>query len=215
MLAVVRAQQPWGLLPDPSSSFWPTAITGPAGSLSPAPLAAAVRSAPRSAVSARPAPTCPPIDAHYCASRPQRRNALKPLCATAGDGSDARGATMPAAAASKDESRGERLAAVRNLERAVDPAAAEAAELRRRHKEAVELARTGDPEMALACLHSLLVNDPIISRFAQHAFNLVGCGAVQSWQPFRPHHASLACSTAVLVVSLACMWCRRLRSRVY
>jgi len=153
MPAVVRAQQPWGLLPDPTSSFWPRLTTRSAGYLSPTPLAAAVRSPPRSAASASPSPTCPPIDA----ANNHRRNILKPLHATAGDGSDARGATMPASAAAPDEARGERLAAVRNLERALDPAAAEAAELRRRHKEAVELARTGDPEMALACLHSLLV----------------------------------------------------------
>ena len=154
MQAVVRAQRPWGLLPDPSSSFWPGAITTTSDSLPPAPAAAAFCSTFCSAVSASPSPTCSLNDA----TKTHRRIVLKPLCATAGDGSDWRGATMPEMAAAPDETGSERLAAVRNLERALDPAAAEAAELRRRHKEAVELARTGDPETALACLHSLLVN---------------------------------------------------------
>ena len=157
MQAVDKAHR-WGLLPDPAFSCWPKSTNRAAGSLSRAPLGAAVCSAPRSAASQRSFPICLPHDAHCCAAKHHRRDAPRTLGATAGDGSDAHGATMPAkAAAAPDEARSERMTAVRNLERALDPEAAEAAELRRRHKEAVELARTGDPEMALACLHSLLV----------------------------------------------------------
>ena len=112
----------------------------------------------RSAVSAIPSLTGTRREATSCTAKNQCRSVLRPLRASAGDSSEGSGATMPATAAAPDETRSERLAAVRNLELALDPEAAAAAELRRRHKEAVELARTGDPEMALACLHSLLVS---------------------------------------------------------
>ena len=158
MQAVNKAQQPWGLLPDPSSSFWPRSASRTAISLSPAPIAAAACSAHRSAVSAIPSLTGTRREATSCTAKNQCRSVLRPLRASAGDSSEGSGATMPATAAAPDETRSERLAAVRNLELALDPEAAAAAELRRRHKEAVELARTGDPEMALACLHSLLVS---------------------------------------------------------
>ena len=72
------------------------------------------------------------------------------------------GAALDAVTASTEaahEDTGEgRLKALRDLERALDPAAAQAAELRRRHEEAVELARRGDAEAALGRLQTLLVS---------------------------------------------------------
>jgi hypothetical protein len=75
---------------------------------------------------------------------------------TTGDGGNS--AVRSAVTVSADEAREGRLKDLRDLEHALDQEAARAAELRRRHREAVEPARRGDPETALACLQTLLVS---------------------------------------------------------
>ena len=159
MLAVSRSQQPWGLLPDPACSSW---CRPGSPSPNPAACAAALGLRPDIAAFTSPSAGLPSRDTCLRAApeAARRRVPWRLPSATAGDGSGMRSAVMPVLEEASDEQQRERLQATRDLKWALeDPEAAAASELRRHHREAVDMSRAGDPEMALACLQSLLVRD--------------------------------------------------------
>ena len=160
MLAV-RPPPQWGSLPAPSYCFALKAVERPAFAALAAGNAIDWCSPPdRAALVIRQSSV--PCSSKAClrASGPSCRSSPRQLTAAmTGDGGNAvQNAVMVSADAAPDEGREGRLQDLRDLERALDPEAAQAAELRRRHREAVEPARRGDPEEALARLQTLLVS---------------------------------------------------------